>query len=612
MHKALLMNKIIVLSSSFLLILLNFSAIGQIPELQLGYENDVITLADLEDKLDKTSDEKARTQLTLQLARLAYKVGDVDKAVEYFLRITDLDALVVNDLKTLACALQINGSTALAEEIFNNFTSNLAPEFKDNYQGVFDQVQAHGVFDRSESIEAGEGNTIYLVKNNKSFQGNINCDGTISVSRGIGLPMEDRGIGSFSFNINDNSYVFSVKQDDGKYKLYHAFWSTKKNKWKKIRKVNMFTANVNSAFPHFNNGILYFASDHPDGFGGYDLYKANYIDGSFGAAENLGSLINSDFHEINPNFQNNKLNFSSNGFPGFGGFDLYEYDAENKRLQHLSIPINSPSNDWKSVTIDKDKYLCLRDLSYKTSLLYFENEITAPLPSLRIGIHGMSLGKDGRRLGNQIIYIHQKGELQGYYTTSEEDGSYEFTLQDSGQFTLETKHPMMKDYSAIISVKSSDLEIEHQIRMDRKEIIVSHEPRSGETKNSGEGNSGIRKPDEQIPQEIHNDPVVETPSQGPQHSVKPPKVTSGNDHLRGINSQGDEYLAIIGTSPSINDAFRFQKRWQGKFDSDVLIYHFPNKNLYRIGLDVGQTRSEALANFYRHKKVFSNAWLLAP
>jgi len=109
-HKALLMNKIIVLSSSFLLILLNFSAIGQIPELQLGYENDVITLADLEDKLDKTSDEKARTQLTLQLARLAYKVGDVDKAVEYFLRITDLDALVVNDLKTLACALQINGS----------------------------------------------------------------------------------------------------------------------------------------------------------------------------------------------------------------------------------------------------------------------------------------------------------------------------------------------------------------------------------------------------------------------------------------------------------------------------------------------------------------------
>ncbi len=81
--------------------------------------------------------------------------------------------------------------------------------------------------------------------------------------------------------------------------------------------------------PYVLKKIMFFASDRPGGFGGYDLYYSVFRNGKWNAPVNLGSGINTTYDEYrpvlgsHPEFTNNFLIFSSNRPGGKGGFDLY-------------------------------------------------------------------------------------------------------------------------------------------------------------------------------------------------------------------------------------------------------------------------------------------------
>jgi len=94
---------------------------------------------------------------------------------------------------------------------------------------------------------------------------------------------------------------------------------------------------------------LLFASDRPGGFGGFDLYYAEYRDGVWSRAMNLGADINSESDEIFPSWnENQKITFSSNRPGGYGGLDLYIVDAsqaEWTQVTHLGKPFSSEGDD---------------------------------------------------------------------------------------------------------------------------------------------------------------------------------------------------------------------------------------------------------------------------
>lgn len=85
---------------------------------------------------------------------------------------------------------------------------------------------------------------------------------------------------------------------------------------------------------------LYFSSNRPDGYGGYDLYKSEFKDGQWSEAENLGPKVNSKGNEIAPflHVDNQHLFFSSDGHPGFGGFDFFK--SQKTAQENWSIPKN--------------------------------------------------------------------------------------------------------------------------------------------------------------------------------------------------------------------------------------------------------------------------------
>jgi len=93
---------------------------------------------------------------------------------------------------------------------------------------------------------------------------------------------------------------------------------------------------------------LYFVSNRPGGYGGYDIWKSTITDDAkWGAAVNLGPEINTAYDENTPflHADGKTLYFSSDGWPGFGNKDIFfsRMDEQGKWQKpiNLGTPINS-------------------------------------------------------------------------------------------------------------------------------------------------------------------------------------------------------------------------------------------------------------------------------
>jgi outer membrane protein OmpA-like peptidoglycan-associated protein len=95
---------------------------------------------------------------------------------------------------------------------------------------------------------------------------------------------------------------------------------------------------------------LYFASDMPGGFGGYDIYVCKKTAKSWSTPVNLGPKVNTAKNEVTPyiNYSGKTLFFASNGHSdSVGGLDLYNVNPENPEagIEHLEAPYNSEADD---------------------------------------------------------------------------------------------------------------------------------------------------------------------------------------------------------------------------------------------------------------------------
>ena len=142
------------------------------------------------------------------------------------------------------------------------------------------------------------------------------------------------------------------------------FYSVLKNKKKRFTKyVPAFPQEEMSSYAHpylFNEGkSLLFTSDMPGGYGGFDLYVVHWDEEAqaWGTPVNLGPDVNTEGDEIFPVIYKGRLIFSSNGLPGFGGYDLFSayYDKDGVipgSISHFPYPVNSVFNDYYMCPLD--------------------------------------------------------------------------------------------------------------------------------------------------------------------------------------------------------------------------------------------------------------------
>jgi outer membrane protein OmpA-like peptidoglycan-associated protein len=101
----------------------------------------------------------------------------------------------------------------------------------------------------------------------------------------------------------------------------------------------------------YDGSKLFFSSGRCGGYGDTDLYMVERnIIGEWGVPVNLGSAINTPFHEYAPFFsQDGKtLYFSSDGHPGFGGLDIFKTVFENGKWStpvNMGKPLNTNVDD---------------------------------------------------------------------------------------------------------------------------------------------------------------------------------------------------------------------------------------------------------------------------
>ena len=147
------------------------------------------------------------------------------------------------------------------------------------------------------------------------------------------------------------------KSSDGvnKLKLYSARFDG--DKWDHVEELPFNSDEYSCGHPALNreDTKLYFVSDMPGGFGGTDIYVAEYKGGAWGVPVNLGSDINTEGNEMFPFIDEyNNLYFSSDGHAGLGGLDMFYVELENDKPlalpENLGTPLNSEKDDFGIIT----------------------------------------------------------------------------------------------------------------------------------------------------------------------------------------------------------------------------------------------------------------------
>ena len=130
--------------------------------------------------------------------------------------------------------------------------------------------------------------------------------------------------------------------------------------WKNVTELPFNSNEFNTAHPALNatETMLYFASDRPGGYGKSDLWQVELLaDGNFGTPVNLGKSINTEGRETFPFVSKaNELYFSTDGYPGLGGLDIYQTELTAtswKKPQNIGSPANSTADDF-GFYIDSD------------------------------------------------------------------------------------------------------------------------------------------------------------------------------------------------------------------------------------------------------------------
>jgi peptidoglycan-associated lipoprotein len=160
-------------------------------------------------------------------------------------------------------------------------------------------------------------------------------------------------------------YFTSLRGSGGDREGYHGlniyFSRFRDSRWSVPTHLNDINSHFDDRMPAISQDgkHLYFSSNRPGGYGGYDIWYTlrNLETGLWSEPVNAGENINTAYNEISPTLMpEGTLFFSSDRPGGFGHYDLFvsKYGEGGRgKAENLGYPFNSPRDDeYLSVTED--------------------------------------------------------------------------------------------------------------------------------------------------------------------------------------------------------------------------------------------------------------------
>lgn len=136
-----------------------------------------------------------------------------------------------------------------------------------------------------------------------------------------------------------------------------------------------------------DGNTIYFSSNMDGGFGGFDLYKSTrQADGTWSEPINLGKNVNTEENELFPFINTGMLYFSSKGFNGYGGYDIFIAKLNKSgmpfSLKNVGQPINSYRDDMALITQNDGAtgyFTTNRDNDEGNDAVYYFTETDGPV-----------------------------------------------------------------------------------------------------------------------------------------------------------------------------------------------------------------------------------------
>lgn len=202
-----------------------------------------------------------------------------------------------------------------------------------------------------------ENTACVFCKTEEDFYWSKKADNQWQPRESMGTPINSSyNEGAQSVSPDGNYLFYTLCNADQGYGSCDLYWTKRiGNRWSRPRN---FGTPVNSSFWESQPTIapdgktIYFASNRPGGYGGFDLWKTTMTsEGTFSEPVNLGSNINTENDETAPFIHpdGSTIYFASNGHPGMGGRDLFFAtllaDSSWNKPVNLGYPINTPADE---------------------------------------------------------------------------------------------------------------------------------------------------------------------------------------------------------------------------------------------------------------------------
>lgn len=204
-----------------------------------------------------------------------------------------------------------------------------------------------------------------------------------------------------------------------------------------------------SACISYDGNMIFFSSNRPGGYGGFDLYYAKRLPtGAWGREVNMGPMINTAGNEDAPFFHidGQTLYFSTDGRVGIGGFDIYSTklseDGSWTQPENVGYPINSLGHDlyYRVSPNSQQAYLSSdRDGGYGSDDIYLVNIYDHE--SFKTVIKGNVKDENGNALNAKITIINEQDKnLNGIYRTNGKGNFIVLTMPlENYQMIIESK-----------------------------------------------------------------------------------------------------------------------------------------------------------------------------
>lgn len=354
-------------------------------------------------------------RMEADMMRYAGNYKGADEKYAKFLEINRNDALAIVGQKSSLSAPAIRqlGSayTIRLEKTFSSSRAEYCPAFLDRGGSVlyFTSTRNSSTGNQFSNITGMKNGDIFFSK--KDEKGHWK---TPEAAEGSLNTEWDEGASCFTED--GNTMYLTVCRTDPQYPRMAEIWTATRSdaKWSKPQ-ILKITADTLSSYAHPalspDGKWLYFTSDMPGGYGGYDLWRASIADGhGVGVVENLGPDINTPGNEMFPAFRpSGELYFSSNGRePNLGGLDLYRAVEDTLtnhwKVTHLPYPMNSNGDDF-GITFDGLHNRGFFSSNRASAGRGWDKIYSFSFPEILLSVKGWVYEQDGYELPQASVYM---------------------------------------------------------------------------------------------------------------------------------------------------------------------------------------------------------------